>query len=83
MKKLRIIMTVAAVFYLFCIYFIPFMQPLQGDIFAWIFFGLYVLILIFIWSIHRKHSYDPMIDEENENSDILKEHIKEKSRWNY
>ena len=84
MKKLKIIaviMSILAVFYIIGIFMIPSMQILKSDLIAWMFFGLYVLILFFIWGLSKGHRYEKISKDENDVLDDTKEVLKERSKW--
>lgn len=81
LKNVSIIMFLFAILYILGILFIPWMAPLKYDIFAWIFFGIYLLILAFIRGLSKDHKYESMTEKENANIKETQEIIKERSKW--
>ena len=74
-------MSFLAAFYIIGIFLIPFMQTLKSDLIAWMFFGLYVFILFFIWGLSKGHRYESIPKEENDRLDDTKDILKERSKW--
>ena len=81
LKTVSTIMFLLAIFYILGILFIPWMAPLKYDIFAWIFFGIYLLILVFIRGLTKGHRYETMSEQENANMKETQEILKERSKW--
>ena len=48
------VMAAAAVLFLLAALLIPGMERIRGDVFAWIFYGVYVLITAMVWAIGGK-----------------------------
>jgi len=84
MRTLKIassIMFLLAILYILGILFIPWMAPLKSDIFAWIIFGIYLLILVFVRGLAKGHRYETMSEQENANIKETQEILKERSKW--
>ena len=87
MKLYRIIkwvMTVGAVLLLPAMYLVPALAERRG-LFAWMLYGLWVLVVLFLWGVTGKgnrdvsQGFDPEAD--NQKLDETKEVLRERSRW--
>ena len=87
MKLYRIIkwvMTVGAVLLLPAMYLVPALAERRG-LFAWMLYGLWVLVVLFLWGVTGKENrdvsqgFDPEAD--NQKLDETKEVLRERSRW--
>ena len=87
MKLYRIIkwvMTVGAVLLLPAMYLVPALAERRG-LFAWMLYGLWVLVVLFLWGVTGKgnrdvsQGFDPEAD--NQKLDETKEVLQERSRW--
>lgn len=74
-------MFVFAILYIISIFMIPLMQSLQSDLIAWMFFGLYLLILFFIRGLSKDQRYESLSKEENDRLNDTKDVLKERSKW--
>lgn len=81
LKTVSTIMFLLAIFYILGILFIPWMASLKYDIFAWIFFGIYLLILVFIRGLTKGQRYETMSEQEKANMKETQEILKERSKW--
>ena len=79
------VMAAAAVLFLLVALLIPGMERIRGDVFAWIFYGVYVLITAMVWAIGGKatRSVGQGIDKDevNKETKITQEAELSKSRW--
>lgn len=79
------VMAAAAVLFLLAALLIPGMERIRGDVFAWIFYGVYVLITAMVWAIGGKatRSVGQGIDKDevNKETKITQEAELSKSRW--
>lgn len=81
-KIAKYVLTVAAILYIFGIYFVPFMKPLKGSWVAWLIFGIYCLNLVFFWAIGGKKSMS--VDDKEEavkEAKISQELLKDRNKW--
>lgn len=87
MKLYRIIkwvMTAVAVLLLPAMYLVPVLAERRG-LFFWMLYGLYVLIVLFVWGVTGKgnrnvsQGFDPEAD--NRKLDETKDVLRERSRW--
>ena len=87
MKRYQIVkwlMTVAAVLLLPAMYLVPALAERRG-LFAWMLYGLWVLVVLFLWGVTGKgnrdvsQGFDPEAD--NQKLDETKEVLRERSRW--
>lgn len=78
-------MAAAAVLFLLAALLIPGMERIRGDVFAWIFYGVYVLITAMVWAIGGKATRNVGQgidkDEVNKETKITQEAELSKSRW--
>lgn len=74
-------MFVFAILYIISIFMIPLMQSLQSDLIAWMFFGLYLLIMFFIRGLSKDQRYESLSKEENDRLNDTKDVLKERSKW--
>ena len=79
------IMAAAAVLYLALVLLLPAAAGLRGDVFAWIFYGAYVLVTAMVWAIGGKatRNVGRGIDKDKlrEETWITQEAELSKSRW--
>ncbi len=79
------VMAAAAVLFLLAALLIPGMERIRGDVFAWIFYGVYVLITAMVWAIGGKATRNVGQgidkDEVNKETKITQEAELSKSRW--
>ena len=79
------VMAAAAVLFLLAALLIPGMERIRGDVFAWIFYGVYVLITARVWAIGGKATRNVGQgidkDEVNKETKITQEAELSKSRW--
>lgn len=79
------VMAAAAVLFLLAALLIPGMERIRGDVFAWIFYGVYVLITAMVWAIGGKatRNVGQGIDKDvvNKETKITQEAELSKSRW--
>lgn len=79
------VMAAAAVLFLLVALLIPGMERIRGDVFAWIFYGVYVLITAMVWAIGGKATRNVGQgidkDEVNKETKITQEAELSKSRW--
>ena len=79
------VMAAAAVLFLLAALLIPGMERIRGDVFAWIFYGVYVLITAMVWAIGGKATLNVGQgidkDEVNKETKITQEAELSKSRW--
>ena len=79
------VMAAAAVLYPALVLLLPAGAGLRGDVFAWIFYGAYVLITVMVWAIGGKatRNVGQGIDknEVNKETKITQEVEMSKSRW--
>ena len=79
------VMAAAAVLYPALVLLLPATAGLRGDVFAWIFYGAYVLITVMVWAIGGKatRNVGQGIDknEVNKETKITQEVEMSKSRW--
>lgn len=79
------VMAAAAVLFLLAALLIPGMERIRGDVFAWIFYGVYVLITAMVWAIGGKATRNVGQgidkDEVNKETKITQEVEMSKSRW--
>ena len=87
MKRYQIVkwlMTVAAVLLLPAMYLVPALAERRG-LFFWMLYGVYVLVVVFLWGVTGKgnrnvsQDFDPETD--NQKLDGTKDILREKSRW--
>ena len=78
-------MAAVAVLYPALVLLLPAAAGLRGDVFAWIFYGAYVLITVMVWAIGGKatRNVGQGIDknEVNKETKITQEVEMSKSRW--
>lgn len=79
------VMAAAAVLFLLVALLIPGMERIRGDVFAWIFYGVYVLITAMVWAIGGKATRNVGQgidkDEVNKETKITQEAELSKARW--
>lgn len=79
------VMAAAAVLFLLAALLIPGMERIRGDVFTWIFYGVYVLITAMVWAIGGKATRNVGQgidkDEVNKETKITQEAELSKSRW--
>ena len=79
------VMAAAAVLFLLVALLVPGMERIRGDVFAWIFYGVYVLITAMVWAIGGKATRNVGQgidkDEVNKETKITQEVEMSKSRW--
>ena len=79
------VMAAAAVLYPALVLLLPAAVGLRGDVFAWIFYGAYVLITVMVWAIGGKATRNVGQgidkDEVNKETKITQEVEMSKSRW--
>lgn len=79
------VMAAAAVLFLLVALLIPGMERIRGDVFTWIFYGVYVLITAMVWAIGGKATRNVGQgidkDEVNKETKITQEAELSKSRW--
>lgn len=79
------VMAAAAVLFLLAALLIPGMERIRGDVFAWIFYGVYVLITAMVWAIGGKATRNVGQgidkDEVNKETKITQEAELSKARW--
>ena len=76
------ILPLLAFLYIMGIVFIPFMRPLRGNLFAWLLFIIYVINMIFIYSIlSSKRKNYTITDEEKKDLKESQELLKDRSKW--
>ena len=74
-------MTVLAALYIVGVYTIPALKSLSTDFLAWMIFGVYILVLLFVWSLSFGHRYEKISEEKNSQLNDTKDVLKEKSKW--
>lgn len=79
-KITRLLMTLPGILYVPSLYFVPFMKPLKNDILLWLFYIIYILILIVLWKLPGKKSYDYSDIDKKQLQDTV-EILKERSKW--
>ncbi len=79
------VMAAAAVLFLLVALLIPGMERIRGDVFTWVFYGVYVLITAMVWAIGGKATRNVGQgidkDEVNKETKITQEAELSKSRW--
>ncbi len=79
------VMAAAAVLFLLVALLVPGMERIRGDVFAWIFYGVYVLITAMVWAIGGKATRNVGQgidkDEVNKETKITQEAELSKARW--
>ena len=79
------VMAAAAVLFLLAALLIPGMERIRGDVFTWIFYGVYVLITAMVWAIGGKATRNVGQgidkDEVNKETKITQEAELSKSSW--
>lgn len=79
------VMAAAAVLFLLAALLIPGMERIRGDVFTWIFYGVYALITAMVWAIGGKATRNVGQgidkDEVNKETKITQEAELSKSRW--
>lgn len=81
-KIVKIILVILAIGYLIAINVVPFLIPLRSDFLAWAVFVIYLLNLIFIFSLDKKKDMD--IKNKDRSVQLAKEAqetLKSRSRW--
>ena len=87
MKRYQIVkwlMTMAAVLLLPAMYLVPALAERRG-LFAWMLYGIWVLVVLFLWGVTGKgnrdvsQGFDPEAD--GRKLDETKEVLRERSRW--
>lgn len=84
MKKIvvKIVLLLIPVIYLAGILFIPWMQPLRYNVFTWIVFFIYIVNLIFIYSLMGKKDKNIHVTEqEKEDMKLSQELLKDRGKW--
>ena len=84
MKKIvvKIVLLLIPVIYLAGILFISWMQPLRYNVFAWIVFFIYIVNLIFIYSLMGKKDKNIHVTEqEKEEMKLSQELLKDRGKW--
>lgn len=81
-KMIKIILPLLAILYIIGILFIPFMEPLRYNLFAWLLFVIYIINTIFIYSLlnNRDKSYEAT-EQEKKEMVISQELLKERGKW--
>ena len=78
-------MAAAAVLYPALVLLLPAAAGLRGDVFAWIFYGAYVLVTVMVWGIggkaNRTVGQGIDKDEVNKETKITQELERSKSYW--
>ena len=78
------IMTIVAALLLPAMYLLPALAERRG-LFTWMLYGLYVLVVLFVWGVTGKgnrnvnQDFDPEAD--NRKLDETREIIRERNRW--
>ena len=76
-------MTILAILYLPAIFLLPFLSALRTELWAWIFYGVFVLLTVFVWGIggkaNRTVGQGVDKDEANKQTKITQE--LEHSKW--
>ena len=87
MKYYQIIkwfMTIVAVLLLPAMYLVPVLAEFR-DLFFWILYGIYLLVVLFVWGVtgkgNRNMSRDFESETDNQKLDETQEVLREKSRW--
>lgn len=77
-------MTIVAVLLLPAMYLVPVLAEFR-DLFFWILYGIYLLVVLFVWSVtgkgNRNVSRDFESETDNQKLDETQEVLREKSRW--
>ena len=82
MQIIKYLLSVAAILYLFGVFFLPAMKPLSHSWVAWVVFGIYCLNLIFLWAIGgKKTEYHDDKEEATKEAQISQELLKDRNKW--
>ena len=77
-------MTIVAVLLLPAMYLVPVLAEFR-DLFFWILYGIYLLVVLFAWGVtgkgNRNVSRDFESETDNQKLDETQEVLREKSRW--
>ena len=77
-------MTIVAVLLLPAMYLVPVLAEFR-DLFFWILYGIYLLVVLFVWGVtgkgNRNESRDFESETDNQKLDETQEVLREKSRW--
>ena len=77
-------MTIVAVLLLPAMYLVPVLAEFR-DLFFWILYGIYLLVVLFVWGVtgkgNRNMSRDFESETDNQKLDETQEVLREKSRW--
>lgn len=78
------LMTIVAVLLLPAMYLVPVLAELR-DFFFWMLYGVYLLVVLFVWGVtgkgNRNVSWDFEPETDNQKLDETQEVLREKSRW--
>ena len=79
------VMAAAAVLFLLAALLIPGMERIRGDVFTWIFYGVYVLITAMVWAIGGKatRNVGQGIDKDAVNKETKVTQEAETSKWRW
>ena len=87
MKRYQIVkwlMTIVAVLLLPAMYLVPVLVEFR-ELFFWILYGIYLLVVLFVWGVtgkgNRNVSRDFESETDNQKLDETQEVLREKSRW--
>ena len=86
-KMILTVLTALAVIYLIALYTVPAMSPLRHGFYPWLFYIVFLLTLICLWSLsgdkqrYLKHGSQDKVD--NEEMEITKAALRERSKWRY
>lgn len=81
-KIVKIIFPLLAFLYIIGIVFIPFMRPLRYNLFSWLLFIIYVINVIFIYSIlNSKRKNNIITDQEKKDIKESQELLKDRGKW--
>ena len=78
-------MLILAILYLPAVFLLPFLSVLRTELWAWIFYGVFVLLTAFVWGIggkaNRTVGQGIDKDEVNKETKITQELERSKSYW--
>lgn len=81
-KLLPLFLLLLAVAYIIVIIFVPFMEPLRYNLFAWLLFFIYMINVVFVFSIvNNKEKKSSVTDEEKNDIKISQALFRERSKW--
>lgn len=81
-RLLPLFLLLLAVAYIITTIFLPFMEPLRYNLFAWLLFFIYMINVVFVYSVlNNKDKNSSVTDEEKKDIKISQELFRDRSKW--